>query len=107
MYLATGGSGVTSWLLDWVGRPGSRGSCMEPGGLAPGRVLSSQFLALCQLNPSLVVELAKELLEFMGSVSNIHSRAGVFTSVVSWAWPLLPPADRGGSTAGAKPLSWA
>lgn len=76
-------------------------------GLAPGRVLSSQFLALCQLNPSLVVELAKELLEFVGSVSNVHSRAGVFTSVVSWAWPLLPPADRGGSTAGAKPLSWA
>ncbi|XP_027812021.2 AP-5 complex subunit zeta-1 [Marmota flaviventris] len=48
------------------------------------RVLSSQFLALCQRNPSLVVELARELLEFVGSVSNIHSRAGVFTSVV-WA----------------------
>ncbi|XP_048641244.1 AP-5 complex subunit zeta-1 isoform X5 [Marmota marmota marmota] len=48
------------------------------------RVLSSQFLALCQRNPSLVVELARELLDFVGSVSNIHSRAGVFTSVV-WA----------------------
>ncbi|XP_077879796.1 AP-5 complex subunit zeta-1 isoform X3 [Ictidomys tridecemlineatus] len=48
------------------------------------RVLSSQFLALCQRNPSLVVELARELLEFVGSMSNIHSRAGVFTSVV-WA----------------------
>ncbi|XP_047390071.1 AP-5 complex subunit zeta-1 isoform X2 [Sciurus carolinensis] len=48
------------------------------------RVLSAQFLALCQLNPSLVVELAKELLEFLGSVSNTQSRAGVFTSVV-WA----------------------
>nr|XP_040133966.1 AP-5 complex subunit zeta-1 isoform X2 [Ictidomys tridecemlineatus] len=48
------------------------------------RVLSSQFLALCQRNPSLVVELARELLEFVGSMSTIHSRAGVFTSVV-WA----------------------
>uniref|UniRef100_A0A8D2DDZ0 Adaptor related protein complex 5 subunit zeta 1 n=1 Tax=Sciurus vulgaris TaxID=55149 RepID=A0A8D2DDZ0_SCIVU len=48
------------------------------------RVLSAQFLSLCQLNPSLVVELAKELLEFLGSVSNTQSRAGVFTSVV-WA----------------------
>ncbi|XP_062946675.1 AP-5 complex subunit zeta-1 [Cynocephalus volans] len=48
------------------------------------RVLSSQFLALCKLKPSLVVELAKDLLEFVGSVSGIHSRASMLTSVV-WA----------------------
>ncbi|XP_029411023.1 AP-5 complex subunit zeta-1 isoform X2 [Nannospalax galili] len=48
------------------------------------RVLSSQFLALCKLKPSLVVELARELLEFVGRVSSIHSRASMFTCVV-WA----------------------
>lgn len=48
------------------------------------RVLSSHFLALCERKPSLVVELAKELLELVGSVSSIRSRAGMFTCVV-WA----------------------
>ncbi|XP_004840463.1 AP-5 complex subunit zeta-1 isoform X1 [Heterocephalus glaber] len=48
------------------------------------RVLSSQFLALCKQKPSLVLELARELLELVGSVSNIQSRAGMFTCVV-WA----------------------
>ncbi|XP_053411807.1 AP-5 complex subunit zeta-1 isoform X4 [Nycticebus coucang] len=48
------------------------------------RVLSSQFLVLCKLKPSLVVELARDLLEFLGSVSSIHSRASMVTSVV-WA----------------------
>ncbi|XP_003795491.1 AP-5 complex subunit zeta-1 [Otolemur garnettii] len=48
------------------------------------RVLSSQFLVLCKLRPSLVVELARDLLEFLGSVSSIHSRASMVTSVV-WA----------------------
>ncbi|XP_006143658.1 AP-5 complex subunit zeta-1 isoform X1 [Tupaia chinensis] len=48
------------------------------------RVLSSQFLALCKLKPSLVVELAKDLLEFVGSVSDVHRRASMVTSVV-WA----------------------
>ncbi|KAL1768594.1 AP-5 complex subunit zeta-1 [Sigmodon hispidus] len=47
-------------------------------------VLSSQFLALCKLKPSLVVELSRELLEFVGSVSSIGSRASIFTCVV-WA----------------------
>ncbi|XP_029333759.1 AP-5 complex subunit zeta-1 isoform X2 [Mus caroli] len=47
-------------------------------------VLSSQLLVLCKLKPSLVVELSRELLEFVGSVSSIHSRASVFTCVV-WA----------------------
>ncbi|XP_010641125.1 AP-5 complex subunit zeta-1 isoform X2 [Fukomys damarensis] len=48
------------------------------------RVLSSQFLALCKQKPSLVLELARELLELVGSVSSIQSRAGMFTCVV-WA----------------------
>ncbi|XP_004691699.1 PREDICTED: AP-5 complex subunit zeta-1 isoform X2 [Condylura cristata] len=48
------------------------------------RVLSAQFLALCQLRPSLVVELAKELLEFVGSASGVRSRGSMLTCVV-WA----------------------
>ncbi|XP_045397198.1 AP-5 complex subunit zeta-1 isoform X1 [Lemur catta] len=48
------------------------------------RVLSTQFLALCKLKPSLVVELARDLLEFLGSVSGVHGRASMVTSVV-WA----------------------
>ncbi|XP_057621743.1 AP-5 complex subunit zeta-1 isoform X2 [Chionomys nivalis] len=48
------------------------------------RVLSSQLLVLCKLKPSLVVELSRELLEFVGSVSSICSRASMFTCVV-WA----------------------
>lgn len=47
------------------------------------RVLSSQLLVLCKLKPSLVVELSRELLEFVGSVSSIRSRASMFTCVVS------------------------
>ncbi|XP_008070215.1 AP-5 complex subunit zeta-1, partial [Carlito syrichta] len=45
------------------------------------RVLSSQFLALCKLKPSLVVELARELLEFLGGVSAVCSRAGMVTAM--------------------------
>lgn len=48
------------------------------------RVLSSQLLVLCKLKPSLVVELSRELLEFVGSVSSIRNRASMFTCVV-WA----------------------
>nr|XP_048292812.1 AP-5 complex subunit zeta-1 isoform X1 [Myodes glareolus] len=48
------------------------------------RVLSSQLLVLCKLKPSLVVELSRELLEFVGSVSSICSRVSMFTCVV-WA----------------------
>ncbi|XP_010343667.2 AP-5 complex subunit zeta-1 isoform X1 [Saimiri boliviensis] len=48
------------------------------------RVLSSQFLALCKLKPSLVVELARDLLEFLGSVNGLRGRASLVTSVV-WA----------------------
>ncbi|XP_016069113.1 PREDICTED: AP-5 complex subunit zeta-1-like [Miniopterus natalensis] len=47
-------------------------------------VLSSQFLALCKRNPSLVVELARELLEFVGSGSGMCSGGSMLTSVV-WA----------------------
>lgn len=48
------------------------------------RVLSSQFLSLCMRHPALVVEQAKELLEFVGSSSGLRSGASMLTSVV-WA----------------------
>ncbi|XP_057604861.1 AP-5 complex subunit zeta-1 [Hippopotamus amphibius kiboko] len=48
------------------------------------RVLSSQFLALCKLHPPLVVEQAKELLEFVGGLGGSHSNRHVLTAVV-WA----------------------
>lgn len=57
---------------------------------SPGRVLSSQFLVLCARHPSLVVELAKELLEFVGSVSSVHSREAMLTAVVRPSRPTLP-----------------
>ncbi|XP_036080158.1 AP-5 complex subunit zeta-1 isoform X3 [Rousettus aegyptiacus] len=47
-------------------------------------VLSSQFLALCEQHPALVVELARELLEFAGSASSTRSGGVMLTSVV-WA----------------------
>ncbi|XP_004617302.2 AP-5 complex subunit zeta-1 isoform X1 [Sorex araneus] len=46
------------------------------------RVLGPQLLALFQLRPELVLELAKELLEFVGS--GVGSRGGLLTCVV-WA----------------------
>ncbi|MXQ94040.1 hypothetical protein E5288_WYG008553 [Bos mutus] len=48
------------------------------------RVLSSQFPALCKLHPPLVVERAKELLEFVGSLGGPRSTGHMLTSVV-WA----------------------
>ncbi|XP_058141714.1 AP-5 complex subunit zeta-1 [Dasypus novemcinctus] len=48
------------------------------------RVVSSQLLALCWLHPSLVVDLARELLDFVGSISSACSKESIFTSVV-WA----------------------
>ncbi|XP_075383694.1 AP-5 complex subunit zeta-1 isoform X2 [Tenrec ecaudatus] len=48
------------------------------------RVLSTQFLGLCRLRPALVVELARDLLGFAGSVSGIRSQESMFTAVV-WA----------------------
>ncbi|XP_074170080.1 AP-5 complex subunit zeta-1 isoform X2 [Rhinolophus sinicus] len=48
------------------------------------RVLSSEFLALCARHPSLVVELAKELLEFLGGTGGLRSGARMLSSVV-WA----------------------
>ncbi|XP_037669873.1 AP-5 complex subunit zeta-1 isoform X3 [Choloepus didactylus] len=48
------------------------------------RVMSSQLLALCRLRPALVVDLARELLDFVGSVGSVCSKESVFTSVV-WA----------------------
>ncbi|XP_006859932.1 PREDICTED: AP-5 complex subunit zeta-1 [Chrysochloris asiatica] len=48
------------------------------------RVMSSQLLVLFRLRPALVVELAKDLLEFVGSVSGTRSQEPMFTAVV-WA----------------------
>ncbi|XP_045140938.1 AP-5 complex subunit zeta-1 isoform X1 [Echinops telfairi] len=48
------------------------------------RVLSTQLLGLCRLRPALVVELARDLLGFAGSVSGIRSQEPMFTAVV-WA----------------------
>ena len=45
-------------------------------------MLSSQFLALCTRRPSLVVEQAKELLEFVGSLGGPHGGGHMLTSVV-------------------------
>ncbi|XP_040086692.1 AP-5 complex subunit zeta-1 isoform X3 [Oryx dammah] len=53
-------------------------------GVLSDRVLSSQFPALCKLHPPLVVEQAKELLEFVGSLGGPRSTGHVLTSVV-WA----------------------
>uniref|UniRef100_A0A2K5KY53 Adaptor related protein complex 5 subunit zeta 1 n=1 Tax=Cercocebus atys TaxID=9531 RepID=A0A2K5KY53_CERAT len=67
---------VSSLALRLLGRKHGPGSLCS--------VLSSQFLALCTLKPSLVVELARDLLEFLGSVNGLRSRASLVTSVV-WA----------------------
>ncbi|XP_070316591.1 AP-5 complex subunit zeta-1 isoform X1 [Odocoileus virginianus] len=48
------------------------------------RVLSSQFPALCKLHPPLVVEQAKELVEFVGSLGGPSGTGYMLTSVV-WA----------------------
>ncbi|XP_070636374.1 AP-5 complex subunit zeta-1 isoform X3 [Bos indicus] len=53
-------------------------------GVLSDRVLSSQFPALCKLHPPLVVERAKELLEFVGSLGGPRSTGHMLTSVV-WA----------------------
>lgn len=67
-------------------------------------MLSSQLLVLCKLKPSLVVELSRELLEFVGSVSSIRSRASMFTCVVS---ARRPPTIQQEALVPADPLLWA
>ena len=51
-------------------------------GVLSNRVLSSQFPGLCRLHPPLVVERAKELLEFVGSLGGPRSTGHMLTSVV-------------------------
>ena len=60
--------------------------CVPPAS-SLGRVMSSQFLVLCKRHPSLVVELAKELLEFVGSGSGVRGGGHMLTSVVSLGRP--------------------
>ncbi|XP_015263593.1 PREDICTED: AP-5 complex subunit zeta-1, partial [Gekko japonicus] len=48
------------------------------------QVMGAQLPILCKQHPSLVVELAKPLLEFSGTVTNLQSKEGIFTHVV-WA----------------------
>ncbi|MBN3318155.1 AP5Z1 protein, partial [Atractosteus spatula] len=48
------------------------------------RVFSSHFLVLCKLQPSLIVEWSKELLDFTGTTGNIYSKENLYTHVV-WA----------------------
>lgn len=48
-------------------------------------MLSSQFPALCKLHPPLVVERAKELLEFVGSLGALqHWAHAHFCGVGRW-----------------------
>ena len=51
-------------------------------GVLSDRVLSSEFPGLCRLHPPLVVEQAKELLEFVGSLGGPRSTGHMLTSVV-------------------------
>lgn len=77
-----------SWLpcSHWVGwGQACPKNTASQGPRFPHRVLSSQLLVLCKMKPSLLVELSRELLEFVGSVSSIRSRTSMFTSVVSTA----------------------
>ncbi|KFQ21677.1 AP-5 complex subunit zeta-1, partial [Mesitornis unicolor] len=48
------------------------------------RVLSSQLVMLCKLHPALIVELPTEILDFLGTVSNIQNKEAIFTHMV-WA----------------------
>lgn len=95
-----------SWLLcpQWVGWGQARPENTASQRPAVLRVLSSQLLVLCKLKPSLLVELSREVLEFVGSVSSIRTRTSMFTSVVSTSH--LPPVRRE-ALVRADPVLWA
>lgn len=88
----------------WVGWAAAA-RATEPRSPVPCRVLSAQFLGLCQRRPCLVVELAKELLELVGSGGGLRSGGSVLTSVVrhrrsppragAWQGLSAPPAGVG------------
>lgn len=84
----------------WPAPPGWAAACEGRAQTAasPGSVLSSQFLALCKRHPALVVELAKELLEFAGGAGSTRGGGVVLTSVVRGAAP--PPRLRRARTCG-------
>ncbi|XP_063042706.1 AP-5 complex subunit zeta-1 isoform X2 [Engraulis encrasicolus] len=46
------------------------------------RVFSSHIRALCKLQPSLIEDQSRELLDFSGSTANIYSREELYTNVV-------------------------
>lgn len=85
--------GLPSGELWGTGPAGAAGPCLV---WSVHRVLGPQLLALFRLWPSLVLELAKELLEFVSS--GVGSRGSLLICVVRlldtpgqmWDYPFIP-----------------